>query len=115
MSFATPEDIANRRNLPYTESIGMMGDSGTPLAPPPEYKVDREDTLNPSVWDIRYWSWKMWAGLIVGVVIAVVVAVIVAVEVTKKNKYPDYSTLTYSLADTCKHPSAKLSFKRDIY
>ena len=104
MSFATLEDMANRRKVPITERVGMMGDSRTPLGPPPEYNADREDTLNPRGWDMRYWSWKKWAGLIVGVVIVVVIAVIVAVEVTKKSKYPDYSTLAYSLADTCKYP-----------
>ena len=81
-------------------SFATLRENGN-MGPPPEYKVDRDDTLNPSPWDMRYWSWKKWAALIVGVVIIIVVVIIVAVEVTKKSKYPDYSALTYTLADTC--------------
>jgi hypothetical protein len=100
MSFATLGEMASRRKHPYTENIGMMGESSN-LGPPPEYKVDREDTLNPSPWDVRQWGSKKWAALIAGVVIIIVIVVVVAVVVTKNNRYPDYSTLTYSLADTC--------------
>lgn len=100
MPFATLGEMASRRKHPYTENIGMAGESSN-MGPPPEYKVDRDDTLNPSPWDMRQWSWKKWVALIVGVVIVIVMVIIVVVEVTKKNKYPDYSTLTYTLADTC--------------
>ena len=101
--------MASRRKHPYTENIGMAGESsGSNLGPPPEYKVDREDTLNPSPWDVRQWSWKRWAMLIVGVVVVIVAVIIIAVEVTKKNKYPDYSALTYTLADTCAFTSLLL-------
>lgn len=103
MSFATLGEMASRRKHPYTENIGMVSDGNAPMVPPPEYKVDRDDTLNPSPWDIREWSWKKWAALIGGIVIVVVVVVIAVVEVEKKNKYPDYSALTYTLADTCKY------------
>ena len=102
MSFATPGEMASRRKHPYTENFGMMGENSSSMGPPPEYKVDREDTLNPSPWDMRQWDWKKWAALVVGVVIVVVVIAVVAVEVTKHNQYPDYSALTYTLADTCK-------------
>ena len=101
MSFATIEDMNTRRKHPYSENIGMVGESTSHMGP---HKFDREDTLNPSPWDIRHWSWKKWAMLIAGVVIIIVIIVVVVVEVTKKNKYPDYSALTYSLADTCTSP-----------
>jgi hypothetical protein len=94
MSFATLGEMASRRKQPYVES--------TPMGPPPSYSVDRDDTLNPGAWNMRYWSWKKWAALVAGVIIVVVIIVIVVVEVEKKNKYPDYSALTYTLADTCK-------------
>lgn len=100
MSFATPGEMAGRTKHPY---VGMVSDSNMPMGPSPGYKVDRDDTLNPSPWDVRQWSWKKWAMLIAGIVIVVVVIVVAVVEVEKNNKYPDYSPLTYTLADTCKN------------
>jgi tetrahydromethanopterin S-methyltransferase subunit E len=47
------------------------------------------------------WGWKGFAILGTVVVLVIVIIVVVAVEVTKKNKYPDYSKLNYSLVDTC--------------
>ena len=100
MSFATLGEMAGRVKHPYTENIGLVGE-GSDMRPPPEYKVDREDTLNPNPWDVRHWGWGKWAALVGGLVIVVVVIVVAVVEVQKKNKYPDYSALTYTLADTC--------------
>ncbi|KAG0646518.1 putative glycosidase [Hyphodiscus hymeniophilus] len=100
MSFATLEDMNQRRKHPYAENIGMLGESSTPMGPPPQYKLDRDDTLNPSPWNVRYWGWKKWAALIGGVIVIVVIVVVAAVEATKKSKYPNYSALQYSLADT---------------
>ncbi|OAQ64750.1 glycoside hydrolase family 16 [Pochonia chlamydosporia 170] len=51
-------------------------------------------------WNPRYWTRRIWIGVVVVVVIIVAVVIAVAVTVTKKNAYPDYSTLTYNLQDT---------------
>ncbi len=53
-------------------------------------------------WNPRYWSRKVWLAVVAVVVIVVVIVVAVAVTVTKKNAYPSYSELSYSLKDTCK-------------
>jgi hypothetical protein len=42
------------------------------------------------------------------VVIIVVILVAVIVVVTKNNKYPDYSKLTYKIADTCTYNLCRL-------
>ncbi|KAK2593220.1 hypothetical protein QQS21_009060 [Conoideocrella luteorostrata] len=51
-------------------------------------------------WNPRYWTRKIWIGVVALVVIIIVVVVAVAVTVSKKNRYPDYSPLTYKLQDT---------------
>ena len=104
MSFATLEDMNDRRKHPDIAHTGMVKGSGTLRGPTPEYEIDRDETLNPSLWDVRHWSWRSWAILIAGLILVVVIVVIVVVEVMKKDKYPDYSALTYSLADTCESP-----------
>ncbi|KAI0872886.1 concanavalin A-like lectin/glucanase domain-containing protein [Hypoxylon argillaceum] len=50
-------------------------------------------------WKPRYWRKRTWA--IVGVVVAViiVIVIVVPVEVAQANRYPNYSTLDYSLVD----------------
>lgn len=50
----------------------------------------------------RYWTKRTW--VIVGLIAAVilVIVIVVPVEVTKANRYPNYSKLQYSLADECK-------------
>lgn len=70
---------------------------------PPAYMLDRPDTLRQPWWNVKSWGWKKFAILIGAVVIILIIVIVVAVEVTKKNKYPDYTKLTYKLADTCKH------------
>jgi hypothetical protein len=92
--------MANTRKHPYTETINMTS-TDYAMGPPPEYKLDRDDTLAPNPWNPRYWGWKKWAALLVALVIIVVVIVVAVVEVEKKNRYPNYSALTYTLADTC--------------
>lgn len=72
--------------------------------PAPKYEVDRPDTLAPRWYEYRYWSRKAWigVGIAVVVVVVVIIAAVAGVEVSKKNnRYPDYSKLTYKLADTC--------------
>lgn len=88
MSFSTLGNMANRTKSAFSGS-------------PPEYKYDNENTLQPKWYDFKRWGKKVWfigAAVIAVIIIAIVAAV---VEVEKKNKYPDYSKLNYSLADTC--------------
>lgn len=61
-------------------------------------------------WNPRYWPKLAWA-LIVGVivVIAIVVGAVVGTQ-AKKNAYPDYSELSYSLAETCTLPPGRACY-----
>jgi len=53
-------------------------------------------------WNPRYWRKRVWAGIGVVLVVVIIVAVAVGVTQSKKNRYPDYSAITYSLSETCK-------------
>ncbi|PQE08244.1 hypothetical protein CJF31_00009462 [Rutstroemia sp. NJR-2017a BVV2] len=69
--------------------------------PPPKYELDDPGTLSHRWWDIRAWSKKKM--LLVGgglVVVIIILAVVIGVEVSKKNAYPNYSQLSYSLKDS---------------
>ena len=107
MSFATIEDMAGRRKNNYSEDISMV--HGGPMGPPPAYKLDREDSLAPHWWDYRGWSMKKLLLIVAGLVLLVVIVIIIAVEVVKKNAYPNYSALTYTLTDTCAYQPIFLS------
>jgi hypothetical protein len=54
----------------------------------------------------RYWRKRVWAGVATIVVIIIIIIVAVAVSQSRKNRYPDYSPLEYSLADTCRSITA---------
>lgn len=57
-----------------------------------------------SKWNPKSWRKRTWA-MVVGAIVAIIVIVVaVAVVVSKKNRYPNYTALTYSLADTCEIP-----------
>lgn len=79
-------------------------------AEPPAYKLDREDTLAPRWWDVRQWSKKLllFVILALAIIIAIIIAVVVVVE--KKDKYPNYSQLSYSLVGNCKSSRRRDSF-----
>jgi len=70
------------------------------MGPPPMYQVDADGTLAPHWWDLRSWTKKqlLLAGL--GVVIIVAIVIVIAVVVSKKNEYPNYSQINYTLKDT---------------
>lgn len=56
-------------------------------------------------WNPRYWSRRVWIGVVILILVIIVVAVVAGVLAGKKSSssaYPDYSPLAYSLADTCK-------------
>ena len=107
MSFATIQEMGGRRGAhqrQYSDSIPMMRNNGQSMGPPPAYKVDADDTLAPHWWNVRHWSWKRWLVAGVALVLLIMIVIVIAVVVSKKNAYPNYSTLTYSLADTCQFP-----------
>jgi hypothetical protein len=85
MSFATKHVV--------TEQVQRRGGSG--------YQFDREDSYYHPWYNFKYWGKKAWAGAIAVVVLIIVIIIIIAVEVTKKNAYPDYTKLNYSLSETC--------------
>jgi hypothetical protein len=48
------------------------------------------------------WWKRAWPLLALAAVIVLVIVIVVPVEVEKKkNRYPDYSELTYTLTETC--------------
>ncbi|KAF4120578.1 Glycosyl hydrolases family 16 [Geosmithia morbida] len=61
--------------------------------------VSRVQTTKPW-WNARYWPKKVWAGVAAIVVIVIVIAVAVGVTQSKKDAYPNYTELSYSLKDT---------------
>jgi hypothetical protein len=102
MSFANAQEYGVRRKNVASDQIQLADDYSRPMGSPPGYKVDRDDTLNSPWYDVREWGKKIWIAVGAIVVLVIIIVVIIAVEVTKKNKYPDYSKLNYSLAETCK-------------
>ena len=53
-------------------------------------------------WNPRYWRKSIWAGVILSFAVVLIIIIAVSVMKVKENRYPDYSPLSYSLADTCK-------------
>ncbi|KAF7539837.1 hypothetical protein G7Z17_g12340 [Cylindrodendrum hubeiense] len=51
-------------------------------------------------WNPRYWGKRAWFGVVAAILIIVAVIIGVVVTMTKKNAYPNYTTLSYSLVDT---------------
>ncbi|OTB07699.1 glycoside hydrolase family 16 protein [Hypoxylon sp. CI-4A] len=50
-------------------------------------------------WNARYWRKRTWAIVAAIIVVILIIVIVVPIEVTKANKYPDYSRLNYSLSD----------------
>jgi len=53
-----------------------------------------------SPWNPRNWGWKRWAAAGLALAVLIIIIVVPSVVVTRNNRYPDYSRLTYSLKDT---------------
>ncbi|KAF5689390.1 endo-1,3(4)-beta-glucanase [Fusarium denticulatum] len=51
-------------------------------------------------WNPRYWRKRIWVAIIIVIIVIVIIIVAVAVERARKNMYPDYTPLSYSLKDT---------------
>jgi hypothetical protein len=66
----------------------------------PEHRSLRPAQTTLPWWNPRYWPKKVWAGIVtLIVVLAIIVGAVVGVN-AKKNAYPNYSELSYSLAET---------------
>jgi hypothetical protein len=107
MSFNTVGNMVDRTKDEFSGNYHM--------GPPPQYKIEDEDTLAPRWYDAKRWGKKVW--IVVAAIIAVVIIIVVVgvVEGEKKNKYPDYSRLSYSLADTCSFCLVFISLRLLIY
>lgn len=101
MSFATIRDMAGRAKNGGNSHVQMTDDYGRSLGPPPEYKVDRDDTLNHPWYNLKYWGKRGWLTAAAIIAAIIVIIIVVAVVETRANRYPDYSTLSYSLSETC--------------
>jgi hypothetical protein len=86
------KDMSFTTKSAATDQIQMRGGAG--------YQHGQYDSYQPW-YNFRYWGKRAWAGAVAVVVLIIVIIIIVAVEVTKKNAYPDYTQLNYSLAETC--------------
>ena len=106
--------MANTPQNPFADDI-YMAPQNAPRGPPPATKFDADDTLRPHRWDAREWRKRTWAFLAAGLIAIIVIIVVVVVEVKKQNRYPDYTPLKYSLADTCAcvPPSCSSDSNRD--
>jgi len=96
MSFATIGDMATRRPTNnFTDNVQMFG------APPPAYEIDRQGSLAPKWYEWRYWGRRKW--IMIGVGAALIIAIVIAIGVVvgrKDNRYPDYTRLQYTLAES---------------
>ena len=97
--------IPHQSQVPISDPRGVhtADDYGQPLGAPPVYKEDphRYSSGGSKWWNVKTWGWKRWAILAAAVVVLIVVIVVAVVLSTKKDKYPNYSQLSYKLADTC--------------
>ena len=54
-----------------------------------------------SWWKPKYWRKRTWAIVVPVIIIVLIIVIVVPVKVTESNRYPNYTRLDYSLADTC--------------
>lgn len=108
MSFASLGDRSGRKTE-YDHNIQMVTNG-----PPPAYGFNgaREDR-DPRWFDVRYWSKRTLILSALAVVIVIVIVIAVAVVEVKKNAYPDYSKLNYSLVEQCRTPLASVAPSTD--
>ncbi|KAK6951819.1 hypothetical protein Daesc_006344 [Daldinia eschscholtzii] len=78
--------------------------------PPPYYSTQGQDYSDyprrnmrsqsaAPWWNPRSWSKKTWAIVVAAAIIILIIVIVVPVEVTKANRYPNYTKLNYALAD----------------
>jgi hypothetical protein len=102
---STPLGERSGRKNEYDNNIQMVANG-----PPPAYDFNGvQEDREPRWFDVRYWSKKTLILSALALVIIIVVVVAVAVVEVKKNAYPDYSKLNYSLVDQCMAPLASVT------
>lgn len=96
MSFI-PTGVWDGRKNEVENNIQMV-----PNGPPPAYAFNNiPEVRNPRWFDVRYWSKRTLILSALALLILIVIVIAVAVVEVKKNAYPDYSKLNYSLVDQC--------------
>ncbi|KAL0944008.1 putative endo-1,3(4)-beta-glucanase [Colletotrichum truncatum] len=65
-----------------------------------DYGYSNESKKSAAWWDPRGWKKRVWAGVSAAIIIIIVIIVAVVVTQNNKNRYPDYSKLSYKLSDT---------------
>ena len=67
------------------------------MAPPPYDSYEKQ--TSPAWYNVKAWS-KKKMGIVAGIIIVLLIIIIaVAVVEVRKNRYPDYTALSYSLVD----------------
>lgn len=91
MAFNTLNGLAGRFKGGNTSETILMTEGTT----------QRGGNINHPWWNAKHWGKKGWL-ITAGVVAAIIIIVAVSVTETEKaNAYPDYSKLTYTLAENC--------------
>ncbi|XMA09820.1 hypothetical protein WAI453_002611 [Rhynchosporium graminicola] len=85
MSFATIGEMAGRRKIFANDQVRG-------------YK--HVDSYRQPWWDLKSWGKKAWMILVGSVVVVLIIVIAVAVTVSRYNRYPNYSTQSYSLSET---------------
>lgn len=80
------------------ENVRMLNNGHPPIHGHQGVPEDRD----PYWFDVRYWRKRSFIWPALGLITVIVIVVAVAVTEVKKNAYPDYSKLNYSLVDNCK-------------
>lgn len=106
-TFSASNDIEEgfEKDIGKSTTVGTMPHgfkNEYPMGPPPQYKLDDENTATSRRrFDPRTWGRKIWF-IAIAVLAVIIIAIVAAVvEVEKKNKYPNYSELSYSISETC--------------
>lgn len=67
------------------------------MAPPPYDSYEKQ--TSPAWYNVKAWS-KKKMGIVAGIIIVLLIIIIaVAVVEVRKNRYPDYTALSYSMVD----------------
>lgn len=104
MSFTHLGERLGRKDE-YDHNIQMVTNG-----PPPAYDFNGvQEDRDPRWFDVRYWSKRLLILSALAVVIVIVIIIAVAVVEVKKNAYPDYSQLNYTLVDQCMAPLASVT------
>ncbi|EPE33256.1 Concanavalin A-like lectins/glucanase [Glarea lozoyensis ATCC 20868] len=89
-------DSVERKHTTYSSATEIMKNQfveGTG-------EFERQDGVGRKWYDVKGWGKKVWIGVAAAVVILIIVIVVPVVVTNKKNKYPDYSRLSYSVSET---------------